>query len=154
MKTITLEDLDDVERADFDRTISTMWIHCSATKEGEDFGAEDINKWHLARGFNSIGYHYVILLNGDIQYGRDIKNIGAHVKGHNTNSFGLCYIGGLDADGTPKDTRTPEQLKTYWAIIDRVKAGHPHMKFRGHNEVANKACPCYSVQDDMKAHYG
>ena len=86
-------------------------LHCSATKENADFSAADIKKWHLQRGFKNIGYHYVIRLDGTVEAGRKEDEMGAHCLGHNKDSLGICYIGGLDSNGTPKDTRTNEQKK-------------------------------------------
>lgn len=92
------------------RKINQIIVHCSATPEGKNFNANDIDRWHKERGFDCIGYHYVIDLDGTIEKGRPIEKVGAHVKGHNSNSIGVCYIGGLASDGkTPKDTRTVEQ---------------------------------------------
>ena len=85
------------------RQIKYIVLHCSATKEGVPFGIEDIDRWHRQRGFRKVGYHYVIEIDGEIRKGRDIAEIGAHVQGSNANSIGICYIGGLDADGNPKD---------------------------------------------------
>lgn len=75
------------------RTINQIIIHCSATPEGRDDSAADINRWNKDHG--GIGYHYVIRLNGTIERGRPVEQIGAHCKGHNATSIGVCYIGGL-----------------------------------------------------------
>ena len=65
------------------RTIKYLVIHCSATPEGRPHTAKDIDLWHRQRGFNEIGYNYVILLDGTIEQGRDVDKIPAHVEGHN-----------------------------------------------------------------------
>ena len=92
------------------RKINLIIVHCSATPEGKDFTVDDITRWHKARGFKTIGYHYVIYRDGSIHKGRPVSEEGAHCVGHNKNSIGVCYIGGLAADGkTPKDTRTDSQ---------------------------------------------
>ena len=88
------------------RQINEIIIHCSATKEGLNFNANDIDRWHKQRGFKRIGYHFVILNDGTIQQGRELASIGAHCTNHNAHSIGICYIGGLDENGKPKDTRT------------------------------------------------
>ena len=92
-------------------------LHCSATKENADFSSADIKKWHLQRGFKNIGYHYVIRLDGTVEAGRKEDEIGAHCLGHNKDSLGICYIGGLDSNGTPKDTRTNEQKKSLVKLV-------------------------------------
>ena len=92
------------------RKINEIIVHCSATPEGKDFHASDIDRWHKAQGWKCIGYNYVIDLDGTVEPGRPLNEIGAHTVGHNSNSIGICYIGGCAKDGrTPKDTRTPEQ---------------------------------------------
>ena len=89
------------------RGIKYLVIHCSATPEGRAHNAKDIDLWHRQRGFNEIGYNYVILLDGTIEQGRDVDKIPAHVEGHNKDSIGICYIGGVDKNTLqPKDTRT------------------------------------------------
>lgn len=93
------------------RKIDSIIVHCSATKAGQDFTAADIDRWHRERGFNGIGYHYVIRLDGRLEKGREIDLPGAHCKGWNERSIGLCYIGGLDENGHPADTRTNVQKR-------------------------------------------
>jgi N-acetylmuramoyl-L-alanine amidase len=103
------------------REINKIIVHCSATREGENFEVAEIRKWHLARGFNDIGYHFYIDLYGEIHKGRDISKIGAHCKGHNRNSIGICYCGGVEADGkTPKDTRLECQKETLFAYANSL----------------------------------
>ena len=92
------------------RDITKIIIHCSATPEGRITTVQDITKWHLARGFQTIGYHYVIYLDGSVHPGRPESVAGAHAKGHNSNSIGICYVGGMDKGNIhPMDTRTPAQ---------------------------------------------
>lgn len=81
------------------RRITEIIIHCSATPEGKDFTVEDIRRWHLARHFADIGYHYVVYRNGSVHKGRAENIAGAHCLGHNANSIGICYIGGVAKDG-------------------------------------------------------
>lgn len=98
------------------RKISKIIIHCSATKEGKDYTVVDIDRWHRQRGFQMIGYNYIIRIDGTIEIGRPIEMVGAHCVGHNRNSIGICYIGGLSSDGKPKDTRTKEQKESLRAL--------------------------------------
>ena len=81
------------------RNIDSIIVHCSATKAGQDFTAADIDCWHRERGFNGIGYHYVIRLDGKLEKGRDVSLAGAHCRGWNERSVGICYIGGVDENG-------------------------------------------------------
>ena len=132
------------------RPINRIIIHCSATAEGKDFTVKDIDTWHRRRGFDCIGYHYVIYRDGSIHAGRSIEKIGAHCRGYNTGSIGICYIGGCAADGkTPKDTRTPEQRESLRALVRILRYNYPAASVHGHNEFAAKACPSFNVQKDL-----
>ena len=128
------------------RSINEIIVHCAATREGRDFTVEDITRWHKARGFATIGYHYVIYRDGSIHEGRPLEQIGAHCVGHNKHSIGICYIGGCASDGkTPKDTRTPEQKEALLALLRRLKARFPNATIHGHRDFAAKACPSYDA---------
>ena len=82
------------------RQINKIIVHCSATREGQDVSVDTIRKWHVeGRGWSDIGYHFYIDINGKIHKGRDIARMGAHCKGQNRNSIGVCYCGGVEADG-------------------------------------------------------
>ena len=133
------------------RTIDEIIIHCSATPEGRNYTAADIDRWHRQRGFNGIGYHYVILLDGSIEQGRLLVQVGAHCVGHNVHSIGICYIGGLAADGkTPKDTRTPQQRESMTMLLRNLHRHWPAATIHGHCEFAAKACPSFDVQAWIK----
>lgn len=135
------------------RTITEIIIHCADTPEGRDFTVEDITRWHKARGFRTIGYHYVIYRDGSIHSGRPEKEEGAHCKdgGHNHHSIGICYIGGKSADGMGyKDTRTPEQKEALLSLLRRLKARYPHARIYGHRDFAARACPCFDARSEYK----
>lgn len=80
------------------RTITFIIIHCSAIPPYQDSSAETITRWHIARGFKTIGYHYVIRRDGTIENGRPLEQVGAHCQNHNKHSIGICYEGGLDIE--------------------------------------------------------
>lgn len=128
------------------REIKEIIIHCSATPQVRDITATDIDRWHKERGYNSIGYHYVIRIDGSIELGRGEATVGAHCIGHNTNSIGVCYIGGCDTAMRPKDTRTAAQNTSLLSLVKRLSAKYPSASIHGHNEFANKACPAFDVQ--------
>jgi len=129
------------------RKIDKIIIHCAATPEGRDVKMETIKSWHVkGRGWSDIGYHYIIELDGAVRAGRPLHRSGAHTKGHNATSIGVCYVGGIDKDKNPKDTRTDAQRKAMDILIDDLKMEHPTASVHGHNEFANKACPCFNVQ--------
>ena len=130
------------------REINYIVVHCASTQEGKDFRAKDIDLWHKARGWKGIGYHYVIDLDGTVEKGRDEDEIGAHVSGHNKDSIGICYIGGLDKNNNPKDTRTQKQKDAMYDLIFLLKQKYPKAKLMGHCDFpgVNKACPCFDVR--------
>ena len=145
------------------RKITEIIIHCSDTQEGRDVTADEIRTWHMVPkekggpGFRDIGYHEVIRLDGTMEYGRPYADVGAHCEGHNTNSIGICYIGGRKiVEGTDKwewaDTRTEAQKAAlrrslaYHLIYYNLQPSCIH----GHREYANKACPCFDVRQWVK----
>ena len=133
------------------RKISEIIVHCSSTAELRDFGAKDIDLWHKAQGWDCIGYHYVVRIDGTIEEGRPVERIGAHCKGHNAYSIGVCYVGGLASDGkTPKDTRTPEQKAALLSLIRRLKSNYHGATVYGHCDFAKKACPCFDAREEYK----
>lgn len=132
------------------RHINEIIIHCSATPEGRDYTVADIDRWHKARGWRGIGYHYVIYRDGSVHAGRPVEQIGAHCTGHNANSIGICYIGGVSANGkAPKDTRTPAQRIALRELVEELRAKYPGATVHGHREFAPKACPSFDVQTEL-----
>ena len=136
------------------RKINEIILHCSATAEGKNYHASDIDKWHKAKGWKGIGYHYVIDLDGTVEPGRPLNQIGAHTEGHNANSIGICYIGGCAKDGrTPKDTRTPEQKLAMYQLLYDLLNTYPKATVHGHYEYANKACPSFKIEDLQREYH-
>ena len=134
------------------RKIDEIIVHCSATPEGKDYSVDTIRKWHLQRGFSDIGYHYIIYRDGSIHTGRDESVIGAHCKGHNSNSIGVCYIGGCTSDGkTPKDTRTTEQKQSLVKLLKELKAKYPQASIHGHRDFSSKACPSFDATKEYSS---
>jgi len=134
------------------RKIDKIIIHCTATREGQAVSVADVSRWHKERGFNSIGYHYLLGLNGEVWEGRQLDVIGAHTTGYNAESIGICYVGGLDAKGKPKDTRTIKQKEALITLIKKLKSKikneitvHGHYNFN-----ANKECPCFDAYGEYK----
>lgn len=131
------------------RTITEIIVHCSATPEGKYFDASDIDKWHKQRGWSGIGYHFVVLLDGTIQYGRDLKEVGAHTLGKNKTSIGLTYIGGMDVDMKhAKDTRTDAQKESLILLLKTLKKLHPEAIIYGHRDFSSKACPSFDAKTE------
>lgn len=133
------------------RKIDEIIIHCSATPEGRDVSAADIDKWHRQQGFNCIGYHFVVRLDGRIEFGRPLEKTGAHVKGHNAHSIGIVYIGGIDSNGQYADTRTPEQHESLAILLKFLVRAFPNIKaIHGHRDYAAKACPCFDARSEYE----
>ena len=107
---------------------------------------ESIRRYHKSLGWHDIGYHYVIYPDGSVHAGRPVEEVGAHCPGHNAQSIGIAYVGGLDADGHPADTRTEAQRLALLQLVKDLKEEHPITSIHGHNEYANRACPCFDVQ--------
>lgn len=129
------------------RHIDTIIIHCSGTPEGREHNAADIKRWHLQRGWKDIGYHFVVKIDGTVELGRPIDQVGAHAKGHNANSIGICYVGGCDKNMKAKDTLTDAQQASIQSLIIDMKNSYPITKLIGHNEVSSKSCPSFVVKD-------
>ena len=131
------------------REINRIILHCSATPEGRDIDAATIKDWHVnGNGWSDIGYHYVIKLDGDIETGRQLDKVGAHCKGHNKDSIGICYIGGMDADMNPKDTMNEAQEAAMKELIYSLRmVWDKPLTLHGHNEYASKACPSFKVSE-------
>lgn len=133
------------------RRINEIIVHCSATPKGRDFTVADITNWHKQRGFKTIGYHYVVYRDGSVHVGRPVEQVGAHCVGHNANSIGVCYIGGLAANGkTPEDTRTIAQKDALVLLLNKLKRDFPLATIHGHRDFARKACPSFDATKEYK----
>jgi len=133
------------------RKINKIIVHCSDSPEGREDTIDDIRLWHMnERGWSDVGYHYVIHLDGSIHVGREVNTQGAHVKGHNKGSIGVCYVGGADIDFKPKDTRTCEQKESLEIVLQYLKRVYPRVEILGHRDLSSKACPSF----DAKNEYG
>lgn len=129
------------------RKITEIIVHCTATQEGKNFTVSDITRWHKQRGFSTIGYHYVIYLDGTRHLGRNVNISGAHCENHNSHSIGVCYVGGLASDGkTPKDTRTQAQKTALLALLRELRRIYPMARIYGHRDFASKACPSFDAK--------
>lgn len=134
------------------REIKYIVVHCTATKEGADFSAKDIDRWHRQQGWSEIGYNYVVRINGMVELGRDVDKIPAQVKGYNANSIGVVYIGGIDAKGNPKDTRTPAQKSALLSLLKELKKLYPKAIIQGHRDFPKvaKACPSFDAKKEYQ----
>lgn len=131
------------------RKITEIIVHCTATKEGQHYTIEDVRRWHMqGNGWKDIGYHYLVYLDGTIVSGRPIAQVGAHCSGHNANSIGVCYVGGVDVNGKAKDTRTEAQKRSLVELLSMLRRSFPQAKIYGHRNFANKACPSFDAKTE------
>lgn len=142
------------------RPINLIVVHCSATREDREFTEHDLDTCHRRRGFNGTGYHFYIRKNGDIKSTRAVERIGAHAKGFNAESIGICYEGGLDSRGQPKDTRTEWQKHSLRVLILTLLIDYPGCRICGHRDLSPdlngngeiepeewvKQCPCFEAE--------
>lgn len=153
------------------KKIDAIVIHCSATRAGQDVRAADIDKWHKERGFSCIGYNYVIDLDGTVEVGRPLNRDGAHCNTsgtsgvpYNKHSIGICYVGGLDKDGNPADTRTPQQkialadlvyklMGKYDGIVEVIGHRDASPDRNGDGKITSnewiKQCPCFDAKSEF-----
>ena len=131
------------------RDIKLIVIHCSATRENRSFPVTSLIACHDAR-FGFTGYHYYITRDGQLYQTRHENLPGAHARHYNQHSIGICYEGGLDSQGRPKDTRTPEQKAALWALLRSLKVDYPDAQILGHCDLPNvrKDCPCFDAQTE------
>lgn len=131
------------------RNIQELIIHCSATKANQDVGVSEIRDWHVnGNGWSDIGYHYVIRRSGALEQGRSENVKGAHAKGHNKNTIGICLVGGIGDNQQADANFTFAQYQTLVSLIQDLKDRYGmNLKVSGHRDYANKACPCFSVQN-------
>jgi N-acetylmuramoyl-L-alanine amidase len=113
------------------KDINEIIIHCSDS----DFGDVDlIDQWHKERGWDGVGYHYVITngiiahgneydpkMDGEIQKGRELAVMGAHCRGHNYNSIGICLIGRHHFTGRQLLESLPNLLRIFTGIVNSQK---------------------------------
>ena len=131
------------------RKINLIVLHCSAPKETQSYSPEQLERDHKARGFIQAGYHFYIRRNGEIVSMRPVELIPAHVKGFNRNSIAICYEGGLDVTGKPKDTRTIKQKESIRILLHLLLTHYPGSRICGHRDLgAHKACPCFNAEEE------
>lgn len=142
------------------KTIRYLVVHCAATPPSRDIGVAEIRVMHKQRGFNDVGYHYVIRRDGRVEKGRADTVAGAHVQGFNSISLGVCLVGGVDAKGKPEQNYTDAQYVALAALLAKLQGAHPSAQILGHRDLSPdknrdgkispnewlKACPCFDVR--------
>ncbi len=126
--------------------IDKIVIHCSDTPSGRPDTAEDIHRWHQERGWDGIGYHYVICLDGSVQRGRPDYWKGAHAGKYNTNSIGICLIG--------RDAYNEDQMDALYGLLVNKLQEYPDAKVCGHSDLDPKKpqCPGFDLKNWLECH--
>ena len=142
------------------KTVRYIVVHCSATPATRDIGVSEIRAMHKQRGFNDVGYHYVIRRDGRVEKGRADTVMGAHVSGFNAESLGICMVGGINGKGWSEQNFTPDQFTALRTLLDQLKATHAAAEILGHRDLSPdknrdgkisrnewlKDCPCFDVR--------
>ena len=130
------------------RKINWLVIHTAATRPSMDIGRKEIDSWHRQRGFDGIGYHYVIRRDGRVEKGRPDARVGAHVAGHNRDSIGICLVGGVSENLVPENNYTEAQWKALEELLHKLAQKYPEAYVRGHRDFpgVSKACPCFDAE--------
>ena len=126
-------------KALINKNIKLLVVHCSDTEESKRLTAIDLHNMHLKFGWDGIGYHKIIDRSGKIENGRPEYWVGAHVKGKNDISLGVCLIG--------KDNFTKNQFKSLERVLKKWKKLYPNAKIVGHRDTGKtkKTCPNFDV---------
>jgi len=146
------------------RNIKYIAVHCSATTPEMVVPISRIKDWHLKRGFNDVGYHFYIRRDGSVELGRDLSVAGAHVKGFNSVSIGVCYEGGLNMEMQPDDNRTERQKASLIKVLTDLKKDYQNAEIKGHRDFSKdrnndgkitedewlKSCPCFDAKEEYK----
>ena len=127
------------------RELTEIIIHCADTRINQDFSIDDVRSWHIQRGFSDIGYHFYIKLDGSVWYGRDTYKPGAHCKGNNAHTIGVCFEGGLDVDGSKWDGPTPEQVYNYKELEIELFDKYGVLDVNPHSKYSTKSCPNFDI---------
>ena len=153
-----------MEKEKNSRMVDLIVIHCSATKETSRLTPLALDRMHRQRGFNGCGYHYYIERDGKINSMRPSEKVGAHARGYNAHSLGICYEGGLDKNGRVADTRTERQKVSLRALVKVLRQLYPTInRVVGHRDLSadrngdgvitpdewTKQCPCFDVVSEL-----
>ncbi len=134
------------------RAIKYLAVHCTATQPSATVSS--IQKyWKQNLGWKNPGYHFIIKADGEIVNLLPIEQVSNGVAGYNSQIINISYIGGIDAAGKPKDTRTDAQKQSLLKILKELKKQFPTAKIQGHRDFPNvkKACPSFDAKKEYSA---
>lgn len=142
--------------------IDTIMIHCTATPPGREVSVRELDAWHRAERFEPYvrpdgekvyaGYHLLVHLDGTYERIRPDEHRGQHCPQGNMNNraVSVCYVGGVDNNNKPCDTRTEAQRKTLLTLVRTLRARYPGAQVVGHRDYAPKACPSFDARREYE----
>ena len=143
------------------RKIDTIMVHCTATRAGREVSVAELDAWHKARNFEPYtevrsgkrvyaGYHLLVHLDGSYERIRPDEERGQHCTQANMNNraVSVCYVGGVDNNNRPCDTRTEAQKRTLVTLLKTLRAKYPDAQIVGHRDYAPKACPSFDAKTE------
>jgi N-acetylmuramoyl-L-alanine amidase len=135
-----------IQKANITRNINRVIFHCTATNPNATVSSIQ-RYWRETLKWNNPGYHIIVKSDGSWTQLQDFNKPTNGVKGYNSKSIHISYMGGVDSKGKAFDTRTPEQLITLEDIYILLKEKIKNVTFHGHYEFSNRACPSFNVKD-------
>ena len=143
--------------------IDTIMIHCTATPPRREVSVKELDGWHKARNFEPYtdpktgkkiyaGYHLLVHIDGSYERIRPDEHRGQHCPQSNMNNraVSICYVGGVDNNNKPCDTRTEAQKRTLLSLVRTMRAKYPNAQIVGHRDYAPKACPSFDAKREYK----
>lgn len=141
------------------KSTTLLVVHTTATPYGKNYTVKQIDAMHRRRGFRSIGYHWIIDQNGKVFAGRPEKQAGAHVRGYNSRSIGVSYVGGYGRNGKATNTLNKKQEAALIKLLRDIQKRYPNAKICGHRDLSPdrdrdgyiephewiKECPCFDA---------
>jgi len=133
------------------RKINFIVLHCTATQPTATVKAI-LGYWKNVLKWKNVGYHKLIQADGTVNTLASYEQVTNGVAGYNSQSIHISYIGGIDKQGKPFDSRTPQQKESLLKLVKEAKELYPNAKVLGHKDFpkVNKACPSFSVEDFLK----
>lgn len=136
--------------------IDTIMVHCTATPPKREVTVAELDAWHKAENFERCsnghyaGYHLLVHIDGSYERIRPDNERGQHCPQSNMNNraVSVCYVGGVDNNNKPCDTRTEAQKKTLVTLLRTLRAKYPNAQIVGHRDYASKACPSFDAKKE------
>lgn len=144
------------------RGIKRIFVHCTAGSQRQTVA--DLQAEFKRKGWKNPGYHYVIQADGTVKQLLGEQFVSNGVKGYNSTSVNVAYMGGIDADGKAVDNRTDAQKASLITLLKELKGRYPNAEIMGHRDISPdtngngivdpweriKECPCFNAKDEYK----